>query len=122
MSKKETIEDRFKALKAKEDQVKLQLTSNSDEMRDNAKRIGKIALTAGLIAILGYWIFNVFFGEDEKEGKKNKKKKKSKGTWERIGALAMPYISKFLDGVIDLDEESTQNDKKTKESIEESEN
>ncbi|MEP1035339.1 hypothetical protein [Ekhidna sp.] len=108
MSKKETIEDRVKSLEAREKKIKLQIDSDSDEMKGNAMRIGKIALIAGAVGILGYWIFNIIFQDDETDENPKKKRKKknveSKGFSQRVTALAMPYLNKVLDGILDDDE------------------
>ena len=111
MSKKETIESRVKALTEREQKIKKQLDNDSDEMKDKAMRVGKIALVAGGVALLGYWLFNIFSDDDEeveKPKKKKKHKRSSPNTTARITALLMPYLNKFLDGVLD-DED---NDKK----------
>lgn len=96
-----SIEDRVQALKVREEKIKLQLDSDSTEMKEKASRIGKIALVSGIVAILGYWIFNIIFQEENEEPKKKKKKRKeSKGFTERIVTLAMPYVNNALDGVL----------------------
>lgn len=119
MSKKETIEERVKSLEAKEQKIKLQLDSSSDEMKDKAKRVGKVALIAGIVAILGYWIFNIIFqDDDEDEGQPKKKKKKNRqsgGFTERLTALAMPYLNKALDGILDDESESEKKEGEDKE-------
>ncbi|WP_436517718.1 hypothetical protein [Ekhidna sp. To15] len=115
MSKKETIEDRVKSLEAREKKIKLQIDSDSDEMKDRAKRIGKIALVTGVVTILGYWIFNIIFQDDDEEKPKKKKKKRnseSKGFGQRIGALAMPYLNSILDGILNEDENTEVKTKK----------
>ena len=109
MSKK-TIEERLALLKEQESNIKLQLTKESDEIRGKANRIGKIALTVGVVAILGYWIFNAFMPEDE-EVEKKKKKKNSKSTWERLANLAAPYLNKFLDGILNSPNEKLSEEK-----------
>ncbi len=108
MSKKR-IDERIESLKLKEERIKLQLSKETDEIRGRAKRIGKIALVAGVVAILGYWIFNSFLSEDGKE--KKKKKKQSKSSWERLATIATPYLNKFLDGVMKLEEEPSSKDR-----------
>ncbi len=118
MSKKETIEDRVKSLEEREKKIKLQIDSDSDEMKDRALRIGKIALITGVITILGYWIFNIIFQDDEEEKPKKKKKNRgseSKGFSQRITALAMPYLNKMLDGILDEDEETNEGEKSKNE-------
>lgn len=108
MSKKETIEDRVKSLEARERKIKLQIDSDSDEIKDRVMRIGKIALITGVVTILGYWIFNIIFQDDDEEKPKKKKKKRnseSKGFGERMTALAMPYLNKMLDGLLNEDDD-----------------
>ncbi len=112
MSKKETIEDRVRSLEAKEQKIKLQLDSSSGEMKDKAKQVGKVALIAGVVAILGYWVYNIIFQDDDVEDQPKKKKKKSRqssGFTERLTALAMPYLNKALDGILD---DENENEKK----------
>ncbi|MEO9869923.1 hypothetical protein [Ekhidna sp.] len=102
MSKKGTIEDQVKSLSEREEKLKLQLSSDSDEIKDKVKSVGKIALIAGLVALAGYWIFNAFADEDEKKPKKRKKKdKESGGVSSRLTALAVPYFEKLLSGFFD---------------------
>lgn len=108
MSKKETIEDRVKSLEARERKIKLQIDSDSDEIKDRVMRIGKIALITGVVTILGYWIFNIIFQDDDEEKPKKKKKKRnseSKGFGERMTALAMPYLNKMLDSLLNEDDD-----------------
>ncbi|WP_462247579.1 hypothetical protein [Ekhidna sp.] len=105
MSKKASIEDRVRSLEARERKIKLQLDSDSDELKEKAMRVGKIALIAGVVSILGYWIFNIIFNDDEEVEEKPKKKKKrakdESGFGSRIATLAMPYLNKFLDGILE---------------------
>ena len=121
MSRKETIEDKIKSLEAKEQKIKVQLDSNSDELKEKAMRVGKIALITGVVAILGYWIFNVIFQDDEEEKPKKRKKRnrESKGFSERIVALAMPYLNKALDGILEGDNEDGKKGSKKETSPEE---
>lgn len=121
MSRKETIEDRIKSLEAKEQKIKVQLDSDSDELKGKAMRVGKIALITGVVAILGYWIFNVIFQDDEEEKPKKRKKRnrESKGFSERIVALAMPYVNKALDGILEGDEEEGKKESEKETSPEE---
>ncbi|MEQ9465995.1 MAG: hypothetical protein RLN88_01215 [Ekhidna sp.] len=119
MSKKETIENRVKALSEREEKIKLQLDNDSDEMKDKAMRIGKIALIAGGVALLGYWIFNMIFREEEEEEEdrpKKKRKRDSDGISSKVTAFILPYIGKILDGLLDGEEEP-----KKKKELEESE-
>lgn len=118
MSKKETIESRVKALAEREEKIKMQLDSNSDEMKEKAMRVGKIALIAGLVGLAGYWIWNAFFQEEEEEEEKPKKKKKKKhkyssGSTSRITALLLPYLNRVLDGI--LEDEGMREKKNTEE-------
>ena len=116
MSSKKIIDDRVKSLEEREKKVKLQLESNSEEVKRRFARVGKIALISGLLAILGYWIFNIIFQDDEEYEKPKKKKKvKSKGFTERIAALAMPYINNALDDLLS----DVNKDEKEQESNEE---
>ena len=122
MSKKETIESRVKALAEREEKIKMQLDSSSDEMKEKAMRVGKIALIAGLVGLAGYWIFNAFFQDEEDEEEKPKKKKKkrhkhSSGSTSRITALLLPYLNRVLDGIL---EDEGMNDKKSTEEKRES--
>ena len=121
MSKKETIEQRVKSLTEREQKLKLQLDSDSDEMKEKAVRVGKVALIAGGVALLGYWIFNVIFRDDEEEEdqpkKKKKKKKDSNGVSAAVTAFILPYIGKMLDGLLD---EEAEESKKEKKELEES--
>lgn len=115
MSRKETIKDRAKALAEREEKIKMQLDSSSDEMKEKAMRVGKIALIAGLVGLAGYWIFNSFFQEEEDDEEKPKKKKKKKnkhasGSTSRITALLLPYLNRVLDGIL---EDEGMNDKKS---------
>lgn len=124
MSKKETIEDQVKALTRREEKLKLQLSSDSDELKEKAKHVGKIALIAGLVAIVGYWIFTIFADDDEEEDRPKKKKKKSKsasnGISSRLTALAIPYLEKFLSGVMDdSDDPKTPSKDKKKTEVKE---
>ncbi len=117
MSKKQTIEDRVKSLEEREQKIKLQLDSDSDEIKEKVMRVGKIALITGIVSILAYWIFNVFFGdddEDEKPKKKSKRKKDGGGFSARITALAMPYVNKIIEGILE-DEEESESKKESKE-------
>ena len=123
MSKKKTIEDQVKALSQREEKIKLQLTNDSDEMKDKAIRVGKIALVAGLVGLLVYWIFSLFSDDEEEEEKTKKKKKKRKsnsgGITSRLTALAVPYLEKAISGIMDeVDEEPI----KKKEKKDDSEN
>lgn len=114
MSKKGSFDERVKKLEAKEEKIKLQLDSNSDEVKSKVMRVGKIALITGAVALIGYWIFNVIFQENEDEEKPRKKKKKqreSKGFTERIVALAMPYVNKALDGILNDENEEVEKPK-----------
>ncbi|WP_420317774.1 hypothetical protein [Ekhidna sp.] len=118
MSKKETIESRVKALTEREQKIKKQLDNDSDEMKDKAMRVGKIALVAGGVALLGYWLFNIFSDDDEeveKPKKKKKHKRSSPNTTARITALLMPYLNKFLDGVLDDEDNDKKEDIKKEE-------
>ncbi|SNT19618.1 hypothetical protein SAMN05421640_2791 [Ekhidna lutea] len=124
MSKKETIEDRVKSLSEKEEKLKLQLSNDSDEVKGKVLRVGKIALIAGGVALLGYWVFNTIFGEEEDEDVKPKKKKKKRknsdtGT-SRLTALFLPYLSKYLETI--LGDEPGKENKKENDSIEKEEN
>lgn len=118
MSKKETIEDRVKSLQEREQKIKLELDNDSDEMKSKVMRVGKIALITGVVAILGYWIFNTIFQDEDEEKPKKKKKrnKESKGFTQRVTALAMPYLNRVLDGILneEEDEEKTKTDSKEK--------
>ena len=69
MSTKKSIEQRVKSLEAREQKLKLQLDSDSDELKERAMRVGKIALITGIVTILGYWIFNIIFQDEEEEDK-----------------------------------------------------
>ncbi|WP_424962163.1 hypothetical protein [Ekhidna sp.] len=119
MSKKGNIEDRVRALSEREEKIKRQLDSDSDEMKDKAIRVGKIALVIGLVTLVGYWLFNVFADEDEeveeKPKKKKKKRKSSDSTTSRITALLLPYLNRFLDGVLDDEEENKKEKKEIQE-------
>lgn len=105
MSKKQTIEDRVKSLEEREEKIKLQLDSDSDEIKEKVMRVGKIALITGIVSILGYWIFTVIFGGDDEEEEKPKKKKKKRqdsgGFTARITALAMPYVNRVIEGILE---------------------
>lgn len=121
MSKKETIEDQVKALSRREEKLKLQLSNDSDDIKEKAKHVGKIALVAGLVAIIGYWIFTIFSDDDEEEKPKKKKKKRkaaSGGISSRLTALAIPYLEKMISGVMEDSEEPEKSVKK-KEKAEE---
>lgn len=113
-----SIEDRVKALSEREEKIKRQLDSDSDEMKDKAIRVGKIALVVGVVTLVGYWLFNIFSDEEEEEEeeekpkKKKKKRKSSDGTTSRIATLLLPYLNKFLDGVLDDEEEDNKTGKK----------
>ncbi|WP_421763304.1 hypothetical protein [Ekhidna sp.] len=111
MSKKETIKDKVKSLEEREKKIKLQLDADSDEMKEKAMRIGKIALITGVVTILGYWIFNVIFNDDDEENEKPKKKRKTQGQGitSRLTALAIPYIERIIEGVIDEKEDEDEN-------------
>ncbi|MEP5105005.1 MAG: hypothetical protein ABJQ84_10315, partial [Ekhidna sp.] len=69
----------------------------------------------GVVTILGYWIFNVIFNDDDddEENEKPKKKKKRKtqgqGITSRLTALAIPYIERIIEGVIDEKEDEDEN-------------
>lgn len=122
MNKKETIEDRVKSLEAREQKIKLKLDNNSDEMKDKAMRVGKIALIAGIVSILGYWLYNIIFQDDEDEEKPKKRRKKRKevnGFSSRITALAIPYLSRFLDGILDPEDKNGAKSEESKESVSE---
>ena len=122
MSKKETIEDQVKALSKREEKLKLQLSNDSDELKEKARHVGKIALIAGLVAIVGYWIFTIFSDDDEEEERPKKKKKKSKsasnGISSRLTALAIPYLEKFISGVMDDSDEQETSKKEKKKTAE----
>jgi hypothetical protein len=122
MSKKGTIEDQVKALSQREEKLKLQLDNDSDEMKDKAMRVGKIALIAGGVALLGYFIFNTFFGEEEEEEKpKKKRRSSSNGITSRITALALPYLEKVVSGIMEeADTEEPDQKKEKKEDKEKS--
>lgn len=109
MSKKETIEDRVKLLLEREDQIKRQLESHSDELKSKAEKVGKMALTSGVVVLAGYWIFNTFF-RDEEEIKPASEKEQPKATKpsvvsSRIIPFALPYIGKLLDRVLEKKED-----------------
>ncbi|WP_425392804.1 hypothetical protein [Ekhidna sp.] len=114
MSNKKSIEDRVKALTEKEQKIKMQLDNDSDEMKEKVMRVGKIALVAGGVALIGYWLFNAFsHDEDEEEEKPKKKQRSSPNTTSRITALLMPFLNRVLDGVLDdTDEEDVKSKKK----------
>lgn len=110
MSKKETIEDRVKSLQEQEEKIKLQIDADSEELKSKGMRVAKIALVSGLVAIGGYLIFNLFFGDDEEE-KPEKKSASGNGFFARIGALAVPYLEKSLDGLLNDETEKKDTDK-----------
>ena len=123
MSKKRTIEDQAKALSQREEKLKLQLTSDSDELKDKAIRVGKIALVAGLVGLLVYWIFNMFSDDEEEEKPKKKKKKRrstSGGISSRLTALALPYLEKAIGSIMQEVDEEEPIRKKEKQTREES--
>lgn len=109
MSKKETIEDRVRSLAEKEEQIKLQIDVDSEEIKNRAFRVGKIILISTTVAAIGYWVFNLFFEEDEKP-KKKKKKSRETGITSRITALALPYLEKIVDGVINGGDDENKNE------------
>ncbi|MEO9482320.1 MAG: hypothetical protein ABJG47_02700 [Ekhidna sp.] len=116
MSKKVTIEDRVKSLEAREEKIKLQLDADSDVIKGKAMRVGKIALISGIVAIVGYWVFNIIFDDGEKKPKRKKKKIRNEGNFSsRIVALAMPYLNKILEGILE-DENVEEKEKESKES------
>lgn len=117
MSKKESIEKRVKALNEREEQIKRQLDSDSDEMKERVTRIGKIALVVGLVSLIGYWVFGGLFGDDDEEEEVEKRpRKRSKSTRENEGvgsmitAFILPYVQKIIDGAFDEDEEESKED------------
>ena len=112
-----TIDQRVKELKSKEERLKLALSDNGDDLKEKAKRVGKIALVSGLVALAGYLIYKAFFEEEEEDKPSGKKKKRHKpshqssyGLTQRLSAYAMPYITKFL-----VDYFSPDSEKETKE-------
>ena len=122
MSKKETIEDQVKALSEREEKLKLQLSNDSEDIKEKAKHVGKIALVAGLVAIVGYWLFTIFSDEEDEEDEKPKKRKKKKksssnGISSRLTALAVPYIEKILSGAMDDSEVPAHSSKKKEKSV-----
>lgn len=116
-----TIKQRTQGLKDREAKLKLQLEGSEDQLKSKAKTVGKIVLVSGLVALAGYFLFQVFFAEDEDEEKPKKKKKnhKSDGITRRISAFAMPYVIEFLDNLLeikDLKEEKEEEGKGKEES------
>lgn len=111
MSKKETIEDRVKSLQEQEEKIKLQIDVDSEELKSKGIRVAKIALVSGLVAIGGYLIFNLFFGDDEEQEKPEKKSGRGNGFFSRIGALAVPYLEKSLDGLLNDETDKNETEK-----------
>ena len=110
MSKSKTIEQKSKELKSREERVMLELNHNGDDLKTKAIQVGKIALISGLVVLAGYWTYKAFFTDDQggevvkkKKKKKNKKIASGLGLGTRLSALATPYITNFLGGLLEID-------------------
>ena len=103
MTQNKKIEERAKVLAEKEAKIKMQLDTDSDELKEKAVRIGKIAAITGIVALVGYWIFNVFSDTEteEEEEPKTKKVPQRASTTSRIVTVLMPYLNRFLDGILE---------------------
>ena len=97
------------SLKEKEESIKNQFLETSNQATDNTKKIIKTTLTFGIIAILGYWIFNVSF-----PSKKKKKKKYSKGIWNQMAIIFLPYLKKLIEKAFSLEEKEMDSSSKEK--------
>ena len=67
MIKKQTIEDKVNTLKEQEERVKMQLELDSEDLKSKGLRVAKIAMISGAVALGGYLIFKLLFGDDEDE-------------------------------------------------------
>lgn len=102
-----TIKERNKELQLKEDALKLQLEMSGDDLKSKAKSVGKIALVSGIVAFVGYWVYQSFFADEEEEDipkkkRKSKRNKESNSLTNRLSAFATPYIVSFLDELLEL--------------------
>ena len=118
MAKK--IEEYVKELEEREEKLKLELSSSTDEARDKLKRVGKIAFISGIVAIAGYWIYRAFFAEekvelDEEKPKKIANRTKGNSISSRLTTLAMPYIQNIINDLInnDMEEETKTAEEET---------
>ncbi|GAB4232042.1 MAG: hypothetical protein Tsb0034_04680 [Ekhidna sp.] len=104
---KKSIKDRAKDLEERELLLKHKLEESEDELKRKAKSVGKIALISGAAALLGYWVYQTFFTDDEEtqeEAEKKRPIKTNQGLFGRLSVLATPYITNFLNEILELDE------------------
>lgn len=103
-----TIKERSRDLKERETRLKLQLEDSEGELKNTAKSVGKIALVSGLVALLGYVVYSIFFAEEEDEEeekpKKKKKKKRNSSLSGTLLAYGMPYITKMVDELLEIED------------------
>ena len=109
---KRKIEKQQEALEEKEKRILLELETNEQQLRKKAKTIGKIALISGIVALLAYWGFKLFSGEEEQEPKRKKKKKRSKST-NAFSQLVTPYVVKFLGDLLEINETPKEDEETT---------
>lgn len=102
-----TIKQRSLELKKREDQLRIEIERNEGDIRSKAKRIGKIALLSGGFALAFLGIYKLFFQEATPSKKNKKMKESTKKQSETLSQLATPFIVKFLNDYLDLDEDKT---------------
>jgi len=96
---KRTIKKRAEELSEKEERLKLALEDNEHKLKGKAKSVGKIALVTGLITLVGYWVYSSFFHKETAVEEKVSAPPSSTFT-SRIGALLIPFVTSFLEELI----------------------
>ncbi|MEM0938625.1 MAG: hypothetical protein AAGI25_02415 [Bacteroidota bacterium] len=113
-----TISEKKQELKEREEELRFQLDKSEEKLRNTAKSVAKIALLSGLLTLLGYWIYRLFFHHRSAEEEKKKKEKRKKSVFPRLGKLSeviAPYLIRFFkEVVLELDKEKEDTKKKSK--------
>jgi hypothetical protein len=96
MSKK--IKERTKQLASKELALKKKLMGTSGGLKSKAETAGKTALIGGLVALIVFGLYKVFF-QSESKSKKSKAVGKSSSAiiTEKLMVFLLPYLGKILD-------------------------
>jgi len=100
------IKEQDEKLKAKEEELKRSLHQDSNRLKNKASRVGKVALAAGIVSLLLYWIYKAFFYEEPTEQEHTKKvvKAQSPSFLQRLWTVLSPYATKMLTEYFQLEE------------------
>lgn len=94
------IKQREEELKNREEQIKKALNQEGNLLKRKANKVGKIALAAGMVSLILYWIYNAFFVSEEEQTIKRPKKTQTSTFSQRILKLLTPYATKLLSDLI----------------------